>query len=314
MSNNKKLLSYFDVLSAKKTYMEGGNIIELLRAQKNIEFNAPEIIEVAYDLQAGTYIENSIKNAKQENLYANELASIIDSHINANDSLLDIGAGELTTLSSVVSKLTQKPVAIYAFDISWSRIFKGIAFAKVNMKDQYKSLKVFVGDISEIPFFDKSINVTISSHALEPNGEKLKELINELFRVTNDKLILFEPCYEICSELAKQRMERLGYIKNVDGVVRELGGKIIDKIIIKNISNPLNPTVCFIIRPPFQSNNAFKKSDRKGGIFSVPGTNYPLKLLENFYLSNETGLCYPILKNIPIFKSTTAILATALVE
>ena len=71
------------------------------------------------------------------------------------------------------------------------------------------------------------MNVTTSSHALEPNGGRLKQLMAELFRVTIDKLVLFEPCYEINTDAGKERMDRLGYIKNLDGVIAELGGKII---------------------------------------------------------------------------------------
>lgn len=304
-------LSHFDIADAKKAYAEGKNITELLRAQKKIDVNTSEIIEAAYDLQAGTYIKHVTQNPEQATLYTNEIAQILDKHTHPEDTLLDIGTGELTTLSLLISALTNKPKNVYAFDISWSRIYKGIAFAKNKMGVDYKRVKPFVADINEIPLLDKSINITTSSHALEPNGEKLKGLLIELFRVTIDKLVLFEPCYEINSQEGKNRMDRLGYIKNIEGVVSELGGKVRDKLIIKNVSNSLNPTACFIITPPM-SNARITKN--KNDIFSVPGTNIPLKKIENFYYSNETGLCYSILKNIPVLKSNCSILATSLTD
>ena len=304
-------LSHFDIADAKKAYAEGKNITELLRAQKKIDVNTSEIIEAAYDLQAGTYIKHVTQNPEQTILYTNEIAQILDKHTHPEDTLLDIGTGELTTLSLLISALTNKPKNVYAFDISWSRIYKGIAFAKNKMGVEYKRVKPFVADINEIPLLDKSINITTSSHALEPNGEKLKGLLIELFRVTIDKLVLFEPCYEINSQEGKNRMDRLGYIKNIEGVVSELGGKVRDKLIIKNVSNSLNPTACFIITPPM-SNARITKN--KNDIFSVPGTNIPLKKIENFYYSNETGLCYSILKNIPVLKSNCSILATSLTD
>lgn len=304
-------LSHFDIADAKKAYAEGKNITELLRAQKKIDVNTSEIIEAAYDLQAGTYIKHVTQNPEQATLYTNEIAQILDKHTHPEDTLLDIGTGELTTLSLLISALTNKPKNVYAFDISWSRIYKGIAFAKNKMGVEYKRVKPFVADINEIPLLDKSINITTSSHALEPNGEKLKGLLIELFRVTIDKLVLFEPCYEINSQEGKNRMDRLGYIKNIEGVVSELGGKVRDKLIIKNVSNSLNPTACFIITPPM-SNARITKN--KNDIFSVPGTNIPLKKIENFYYSNETGLCYSILKNIPVLKSNCSILATSLTD
>ena len=304
-------LSHFDIADAKKAYAEGKNITELLRAQKKIDVNTSEIIEAAYDLQAGTYIKHVTQNPEQATLYTNEIAQILDKHTHPEDTLLDIGTGELTTLSLLISALTNKPKNVYAFDISWSRIYKGIAFAKNKMGVEYKRVKPFVADINEIPLLDKSINITTSSHALEPNGEKLKGLLIELFRVTIDKLVLFEPCYEINSQEGKNRMDRLGYIKNIEGVVSELGGKVRDKLIIKNVSNSLNPTACFIITPPM-SNARITKN--KNDVFSVPGTNIPLKKIENFYYSNETGLCYSILKNIPVLKSNCSILATSLTD
>ena len=302
-------LKQFDILEAKKAYSEGRNITELLRAQKELSLNSSEIIELAYDLQAGTYIEHVTKNPIQASLYANELAEILNNLISSSETLLDIGTGELTTLSLVMCALKHKPSKAYAFDISWSRIYKGLAFAKKKMGIDYHRITPFVADISEIPLLDKSITITTSSHALEPNGGRLKDLLKELFRVTVDKLVLFEPCYEINSTEGKERMDKLGYIKNIDGVISDLGGDLIEKIILKNIGNPLNPTVCFIIKPPATSKLLSPKQDN---IFSVPGTNIPIQKIEDIYYSNQTGLCYPTLKNIPILKSNCSILATAL--
>jgi ubiquinone/menaquinone biosynthesis C-methylase UbiE len=309
----KKQLKHFDLLEAKRAYKEGKNITELLRSQKNIDSNTSEIIETAYDLQAGSYIENMLNNNTQAQAYTTELASILDNHITKTNSLLDIGTGELTTLSHLIYKLTKKPKKVFAFDISWSRIHKGKNYAKEVMGADYRLLKLFVADINEIPLRDKSINITTSSHALEPNGGTLKELLSELFRITIDKLVLFEPCFEINTQEGKQRMERLGYIQNIDGVVEELGGKMIEKIVIKNTINPLNPTVCFVITPPLLVTEIpFPKDKVKQSVFSVPGTDIPLIKVEDYFFSNQVGLCYPTLKAIPILKSNTAILASSL--
>ncbi len=306
-----KDLSYFDIAEAKKAFAEGRNITEQLRSQKKIDINTSQIIETAYDLQAGTYIKHVTQNPEQAILYTTEIAQILDKHTQPKDKLLDIGTGELTTLSFLISALANKPNDVYAFDISWSRIYKGIAFARNKMGDEYHRIKPFVADINEIPLLDKSINITTSSHALEPNGGKLKELLKELFRVTADKLVLFEPCYKINTQEGKDRMDNLGYIKNIEEVVSELGGKLIDKVAIKHISNPLNPTACFIITPPTSDSHITRNKD---DIFSVPGTNIPLKKIEDFFFSSETGLCYPILKNIPVLKSNCSILATSLAD
>ena len=310
--SKKRDLRYFDILLAKKAYIKGENVMELLRNQKKLDYNTSEIIETSYDLQAGSYIKYAIENKNSVKLYTSQLAKILNNYTSSKKSILDIGAGELTTLSFIIKKLINKPKIIYAFDISWSRIFKGLNFAENNMGggNDFSNLKTFVGDIKEIPLLSKSVDITISNHALEPNGKNLHQLMLELFRVTADKLILFEPCYEINSKEGKKRMDKLGYIKNIDGTIKELNGKILEKIIIKNPSNSLNPTVCFVVSPP--KTNAKYKNLHKKNIFSVPGTDFNITKIDNFYFSNATGLCFPILKSIPILKSNIAILASCL--
>jgi hypothetical protein len=118
------------------------------------------------------------------------------------------------------------------------------------MGSAYEILSAFVAEISEIALRDKSVDVTTSNHSLEPNGRQLRQLLRELFRVTIEKVILFEPCYEINSEEGKKRMLEMGYVTNIGGIAEGLGGKIIETLPIKNVKNPLNPTVCYVITPP----------------------------------------------------------------
>lgn len=307
-----KNFRYFDVLAAKAAYEEGKNVTELLRRQQGLDFNSPSIIETAYDLQAGSYISHVKADPETAKRYTSEIAALLDRHLEPDGSLLDVGTGELTTFSLLTKELTVKPAKLLAFDISWSRIFVGLGFAKEHMGSAFDTLTAFAGDIGEIPLPDKSVDFTTSSHALEPNGPRLKELMGELFRITAKKLVLFEPCYEINSDEGKQRMDRLGYIKGVDDVIAELGGTLLDKVIITNVGNPLNPTVGFVIAPPGHGHAFASRNEANSASFSVPGTNMRLEPVDNFYFSKETGLCYPVLKGIPILKSNAAVLATLL--
>jgi SAM-dependent methyltransferase len=313
MNNNRS--KYFDIQSAKAAYVKGENVTQLLRKQKNIDFNTPEIIEVAYDLQAGTYIEHVQSHWGDTIAYATELAEILDFYVHPEKSVLDIGSGELTTLSLVINKLRMAPRHVFAFDISWSRVYKGLSFARKYMGNAYECIVPFVAEISEIPLRSKSISVTTSSHALEPNGGNLPALLTELFRVTVDKVILFEPCYEINSDQGKLRMDKLGFIKGIDAEVDKLGGRVDKKITIKNtknISHPLNPTVCFVITPPVSPIVLPETCGTTSEIFSLPGTDIPLQKNNGFYYSKDSGLCFPILKSIPVLMSKSAVLASAL--
>lgn len=304
-----KSSKYFDILEAKKAFMEGKNVTNYLRDQKNVDINTPEIIETSYDLQSGSYIDFVKKNSGQTELYTRELSSILNNFISKETRFLDIGSGELTTLSYVLNYLKDIPKITYAFDISWSRLFKGIGFAEDILGNYSKSIMPFVAKISEIPLPNKSIDITTSSHALEPNGGNLEELLKELFRVTKDKLVLFEPCYEINSDEGKKRMDSLGYIKNLHIEVEKLGGRLVERLDIKNIENPLNPTSCFIIEPS-RVDIASDMNDSQ--LICEPLTHHELKKIENFLYSEKTGLCYPVIKSIPILRSDCSVLTTAL--
>ncbi|MCI5156950.1 MAG: methyltransferase type 11, partial [Candidatus Electrothrix sp. AUS1_2] len=63
----------------KTLYEQGKNISELLRHEKGIQYNTNEIIEMAYDLQAGSYIAsmNDAETATQKKNYASEIAKTI---------------------------------------------------------------------------------------------------------------------------------------------------------------------------------------------------------------------------------------------
>ena len=298
-----------EIRNAKIAYSRGQNVTNFLRLENHLTFNTPEVIETAYDLQAGTYIEYTLQNLEVQTAYVNELSEVLNSYISSVETLLDVGSGELTTLSPLINKLRITPREIYAFDISWSRIYLGLEFARKVAKELFPRIRPFVADILELPIPDKSIDICTSSHALEPNGQNLKKILIELFRVTRDKLILFEPYYEANSLEGQRRMDSLGYIKNLKDVVDNLGGNVIETIPIKHITNHLNPTFCFVITPPPTDK---RETDSIENAFTLPATNYPLVRIDNFFYSSETGLCFPILKDIPILKSSNAILATKL--
>lgn len=300
-------MNHIDIQEAKEIYKNGGNITNYLRNKFKEDKNTSDIIEIAYDLQAGSYIDYVEKSLQKSQRYADEIGAILNEHLRIEDSLLDIGTGELTTLTLVLNKIDVTLSAIFAFDISWSRLKKGLEFYRRHNINLSHHVNVFVADMKQIPLNDKSIDVVTSSHALEPNGSDLTLLLSELFRVTKRKLVLFEPSYELNSDEGKKRMDDLGYIKGIEDKVNELGGRVVKIIPISNIDNPLNPTACYIIEPPY----GIQSSGVNKTMFCVPGTNLSLQKLNSFLESKETGLVFPVLEEIPVLRSNIAILASA---
>ena len=298
-------MNYLDVVEAKQIYKQGKNVTQYLRNKFDKNENTGEIIEIAYDLQAGSYIKSLMANSQHVEAYATEVSDILKNHLVVDDTLLDVGTGEITTLNLVLNRITVPLTKVLAFDISWSRLYKGLEFHQKN-NDTNVSVETFVADMKEIPLRNKCIDVTTSNGALEPNGKSLNSLLQELFRITKKKLVLFEPSYELNSKEGRERMDNLGYIKNIEGEVKSLGGKVINVIPMSIVENPLNPTVCYIIEPP-EDISVFLDAPA----YSVPGTDLEIEKIGSFMSSKDTGLIFPILDGIPVLRTNKAILATA---
>ena len=102
------------LLKLKDLYNNNINITNYLRNELNQAANNSDIIEIAYDLQSGTYIKNAEQNSEKLIEIQNEYYNLIQPHISEGDSILDIGTGELTTLTGLVNLIELNNIEIYA--------------------------------------------------------------------------------------------------------------------------------------------------------------------------------------------------------
>ena len=146
--------------------------------------------------------------------------------------------------------------------------------------------------ILKIPLNDNSINLVFTNHAIEPNKDNAKNIIRELYRITNYGLILNEPDYTSASKEQKKRMIKNNFVKNIPKILKQL--KINYKTVkIKNSIRALNKTTSFII---------FKKKNRKNKIeFIDPFYKKKIENKKTFYYSNALKQIYFMFKGIPIF-------------
>lgn len=297
---------YCDLQSAKAIYERGDNVTSFLKECFGLDNNSPEIIEIAYDLQAGSYIDSVNRNREHWRKYTSEISDIISKHYSEGDTVLDVGTGEMTTLAGVAASCYSGLGDYFACDISWSRLQKGRQFLQAELGSSLSSkFQPIVADLFSLPFSDNSIDIVWTSHALEPNGGREKEAFGELLRVTRKKLIVFEPYYEKNSPEGKLRMERLGYVREIPKAVEDAGAKCDEIIPISNVSNPLNPTYAFVISPQAQKKNQTE-------LWACPATRLPMEKLQDCYWSDRSLLAYPIIGGIPILRPEAAVLASSM--
>jgi ubiquinone/menaquinone biosynthesis C-methylase UbiE len=298
-----------DLAELRRLYLAGENVIEYLRRQSEVPAESSQIIELAYDLQAGSYRKNTERNLGKALNQTREFAQFIGRYISPKQSLLDVGSGELTSLTLILNHLERIVENVYAVDVSWSRLWQGRKFFNqyIHRKDQ--SVNTVSSNMMKLPFPTKSIDVTISTHALEPNRGHLNSILLELYRVTRSYCVFFEPSYERNSERGRRRMDKHGYIRGLEESISSLGGELLDVNPIVNVWNELNPTHCYIVRLPETELTAEAWSDK---LLTVPGTDKRVVKKDGFLYSAETGLAFPILRDIPILKQESGVLATCL--
>lgn len=293
---------------ARQAFSAGDNVTATLRAALGVDRNTPDIIEAAYELQAGSYVEAVTTDRASAEARAKEMSNWLASSLREGDTLLDAGTGEMTMLSLVLGSLGAAPAHTFAFDISWSRLRIGQSFVAETLPGALGySLHPLVAQMGAIPLADGVVDITTTCHALEPNGQQLEPLLKELMRVTRRRLVLFEPSYENASAVGQARMERLGYIRGLADTAERLGGRVLETAPMAHVSNPLNPTHVFVVDveralPP--------REKLEVGALTVPGTQMTLEKVGDHLFCEEAGLVFPIIDGLPVLKLESGVWAS----
>lgn len=291
----------------QELYLRGENLNAFLKERSDRDSNTEEIIEVSYDLQTGSYIEQMRDPdfLKFKKGYAKELASIIVK-LCSPASVLEAGVGEATTLSGVVQHLASSRINYYGFDISWSRV----AYARNWLfENKLNDIHLCTGSLFNMPYADNSIDVVYTSHSMEPNGGNEIPILKELMRVTGKYLILLEPGYEFANVQGKKRMEFHGYVRNLKQRCIELGYKVLRHELFPLSTRGSNPTAITIVEK-----NQCNGTIIADSVLACPRYKTELIEYDDYCFSSEALMAYPKLLGMPCLRIENGIVASKLLE
>lgn len=285
----------------RKASAAGENAMEFARVLgQTTEVNMTTAVEIAYDLQSGSYVDDAIRDPEANERWCQQLAGILEPLTSGSETVIEVGCGEATTLSGVADQLGLSAESTYGFDIAWSRV----RVAQQWMQRQNLSANVFVADLFRIPCPANRFDVVYTSHSIEPNGGRESEAIAELLRISCEWVVLVEPLFELADEAARRRMAWHGYVRDLAAVAVRLGAEIVDYRLLDLTPNPLNPSGLVLLRKP--------RADNRESGWRCPLTGTVLKDYGDLFYSSETGIAYPVVRGIPMLKVEHAILASQL--
>jgi hypothetical protein len=184
----------------RELYARGENLAAYLRSLEGATSNTVEDVMLSYDFQAGSYVAAHEKNPGYLEGYTRAMAEVLRK-LGSFRTVLEVGVGEATTLSLLAEKLPPE-IEWLGFDISWSRVKVGQRFIQKRGVPR-GPCRLFCADLFHIPLADHCVDLVYTSHALEPNGGRESEAIQELLRVATRWVVLLEPAYDLASLAAR---------------------------------------------------------------------------------------------------------------
>ncbi len=294
----------YDVTEISAVMRRGENIMEWIRSRDRDEANSLTAIAYSYDAQAGSYTA-ALKLPEVAALKAKtgeRLASLLDPI--APFSLLEAGVGEATSLAAILKAMRVRPRHTLGFDISLSRLL----FARRHLRQQgFESVELFSGSLDRVPLADRCVDTVLTIHAIEPNFGIEEEILSELLRVARRYLILVEPSYELGSAQTKARIERLGYVRDLPGILQRLGHKPVRFERWGLDGNPENEAALIVV----------DKLEQRAEIepsFISPISNRPVVRRTDCWFCPEDGHAFPIIEGIPCLNLDNAVLASKLAQ
>lgn len=282
----------------QELYARKTNIMGLLRERTGSRQNSVEAILIAYDLQAGSYVQalqDPTHHAAFE-AYTGEIAGVLRTL--GGGPLLEAGVGEATTLCAVAAQLPECQAA--GFDISWSRV----AYGRRHAETLSVHAHLFTGDLFHIPVSDSAAGIVYTAHSIEPNHGREREALAELARVSRRWIALFEPSYELGNAETRARIEAHGYCRGLPEAAAALGLRVVRHELLQSPINPKNQTALLLLEKPDHT------APVAPSFFACPSCRTPLQ--SSF--CSACSLIYPVIGGIPCLLPGNGVLGSKYLE
>lgn len=307
MMNNSDIKKISKLNEIREICINGGNIIEYL-TNKHSEATSALDEEISYDLRAGEDVIAYKKSSEARDRVVDKIHQEIFEYLVEGCSLCECGCGEGLNLT-LLSKYNDVNAHMIGVDISWSRLMIAQEFSKENGAE----ISFVMGDIFSLPIKTNGIDIVYTMQGIYGLGGHEKELIQELYRISKNYLILIEPCYELADKKARERMDKLGYVKGLRNVANELGLNIIKYELFGEDENPMNPSAVMVIEKKSSTNRVL--TNNIDSFLCDPITKDDISRVdENIYFAENSLLSYPIVRGIPCLTLKNAIITSKMKE
>jgi len=287
-----------NIKNLREDYKNGHHIINKLA---DMGVDKQKRIEIAYDLQAGSYTQGYFENPEIRDEPVRIIHELLLLKNIAFDSILEAGCGEANTFGLLIKSFQNlNKVEKLAFDISMSRLFYAKHFLKTI---GVEGVRLFMADIMDIPLYENSVDLVYTFHSIEPNGGNEEQVIDELYRISRKYLLLIEPIFEFASKEGQERMEKNGYVKGLKNICDRKGYEVLEYQKFPFQLNPLNPTGFILIKK--------QSTDQKVNAFYVdPVFKDILERRDSGFYSPESGYYYPVIDDIPVLLKNQGVLVS----
>ena len=273
---NLEKVRYYQI--ALEAFKKGDNIVNTLR---EIGVNKSDCIELAYEIQAGSYTIgfNDLQLARNKDIH-----SIINQYTQLTDvnNIGIFGIGEAMNWIGYDGGIHK----LYGVELSFSRL--RWAYKNLDKISDINSFQLIKGDASEKIFNKNSFDISITLHSIEPNGnEQGASILNNVIESSSKYVILFEPDYSTAHKKMKKRMEINDYVRNISDELSKMSSiNILDKFVMDIQQNPDNLTTCWIIEKINKVDSVINK-------MVCPFTNGDLIEYNDMMYSAKAGVGYP---------------------